>query len=134
MNKRTVCGGVLALALAVAAAGCWAQSSVEDFIQADLDARQATIAGMEQRLAVMGANPIDPQLEAALIAQSEQSVAAVFARYATTGGAHAAFAQRHAERITEWLDAHPDTVTRYEELQARWRSLADALDSARRPH
>jgi hypothetical protein len=132
MNKRTVWGGVVALALAVAAPGCWAQASVEEFIQADLDAREATIAGMEQRLAVMSAGPIDARLEADLIAQGEQSVGAVFARYATTGSAHAAFAQRHAEQITEWLDAHPDTVTRYGELQARWRSLADALDSARR--
>jgi hypothetical protein len=131
MNKRSM-WGLLALGLAVAAPGCWAQASVEAFIQADLDARAATIAGMEQRLAVMSAGPIDARLEADLIAQSEQAVVAVFARYATTGSAHAAFAQRYADQIAQWLDAHPDTVSRYGELQARWRSLADALDSARR--
>jgi hypothetical protein len=130
MNKGSVGAGALMLAL-TGATSCWGQASVEEFIQADLNARQATIRAMEQRL-MMRAGSYDPTVDADLIAQGEQSVAEVFRLYGTTGSAHAAFAQRHAQEIEAWLEAHPDTVTSYEELQARWQSLADALDSARR--
>jgi hypothetical protein len=130
MGARSVWAGVLILGLIAAAPTCWGQSSVEQFIQADLAAHQATIAGMEQRLMVMNAGSVDPALDAELSEQIEQSVAAVFSLYGFTASAHAAFAQKHAREIEEWLEAHPDTVTTYGELQSRVQALIDALDSA----
>lgn len=116
----------------------WAASSAspadgltpESFIQADVAAREMTLKGMSDRLALLkvGKGLKD---EMVAVSASEKAVAGEFAKFGTTANRHAAYAAQHGPEIEAWLDAHPQWQTRLLELQKRFSNLSQEFDALR---
>lgn len=107
-----------------------AQLTPQSFLQAEIEAREASIAGMEQRLTLLQSGA-DLKAEMTALAQSEARVDAVFQRYGTSAAKHAAYAAAHAEEIAAWLEANPEIQTRLGMLQTRVVELSNGFDSVR---
>ena len=105
--------------------------SPERFVRADIAAREATLAGMEARLAMLQRGA-DDKTQAQLDTEIRRQVAAVFSHYRTTGPAHAAYGSRHSDAILAWLADHPDWQRRYDELAARFDGLSRQLEALSR--
>ena len=105
--------------------------SPERFVRADIAAREATLAGMEARL-TLWQRGVDEKRQARLEADIQNQVAAVFARYHTTGPAHPAYGSRYSDAILAWLADHPDWQRRYDELAARFEALSRQLEALSR--
>lgn len=100
------------------------------FIQSDVEAREATLAGLQERLNILRAGGT-PQDEMAAMERSQARVTEVFARYGTTSAAHGAYAASQGRAITNWLQANPDWPSRYTDLSARMQQLSAEFDRIR---
>lgn len=107
-----------------------AQLTPQSYMQAAIEAREVTLAGMEQRLTLLQSGA-DLQTEMTALAQSEARVEAVFQRYGTSAAKHAAYAAVHADEIAAWLEANPELQTRLGMLQTRVVELSHGFDSVR---
>jgi len=106
--------------------------SPEAYVKAELEARRATLNGMQARLALVqqGAAIVE---QSNLEEQTHQNVEAAFASYGFTGASHAAYGTRHSKAIAAWLEAHPgewqeqynDLVTRFDELSSQFDNLSN---------
>ena len=116
----------VALMLAALSAGATAQTgglTPEAFVLIDVEVREVTINGMDDRLTARGNGASDTQLRA-LHEDNRERVDQVYAAYGTTPGAHAAFGTRHADAIAAWLSEHPDMQRYYTDLESRFEQLS----------
>ena len=107
--------------------------SPERFVRADIEAREATLVGMEARLALLqrhADNATQEQLEDV----NRRRVTTVFTRYGTTGSAHAAYGTQHRTAIAAWLEAHPEWQRRYAAVAARFDQLSQQIDAVVKGH
>jgi len=113
---------------------CLSQAQAEpltpdDYILAELEVRRITIEGMEKRVILLenGAN-LERQMQSS--EQTEQAVAAAFARYGGTNGAsHAAYGSRHKEGIVQAFAEHPEWRQEFEALKGRFEALSEQMDT-----
>jgi hypothetical protein len=128
---RNIQGLIVGLALWAAASACLAGGlTPEAFVQADIAAREVTLKGMSDRLALLKAGK-GLKDEMAAISASEKAVAGEFAKYGTTANKHAAYAARHGAEIEAWLEAHPEWHNRLWELQIQFSNLSQEFDALR---
>jgi len=122
--------GCYSLSMTAIAQALLPELSPETYIQADIEARLVTLAGMEARLAVRQrrANIMEEYHQAE---ESRQRVAEVFARYGVTGASHAAYGTQNQEAIATWLENYPEWQAQYDEIKARFIVLSNQLDELR---
>lgn len=106
------------------------QLTLEALVRADVQAREATLDGMQMQidLRLQSASP-DALMQASMANQA--SVDAVFTTYGTTGARHSAEWTQQREAVDEWLTVHFDWQQTYQNLDAKFQSLAQQLDSLR---
>lgn len=102
----------------------------EQFVAADVEARELTLAGMQTQadLLVQGA---DEQSLLSADVLSAQQVEALFASYDTSGAAHTAYGTQQRAAIEQWLAEQPDWQSRYQDLDRRFEDLSSILDALR---
>ena len=124
---------VISLALAALAAAAAAQSSMTParYLQCQTAAHLATLAGMEQRLAL-----IRRQADTAEQRRSDETARArvdrAFAACGSSVGALGAYAYRHGEEIRAWLAANPTQKALLESLQSRIAGVGAQMGAAPR--
>lgn len=102
----------------------------EAYVRADIEAREATLASMEERLALLQAGG-GSRAEMAALTRSQAAVESAYRKYGTSARAHGAYAAAHAQEIAAWLQANPDWEVQLMVLQTRFLGLSDAFDSVR---
>lgn len=127
MNK-IITLSLVALLLA-ATTLCAAELTPETFIQADIEARQATIKGMADRLALLSTGTATIQQETQLNAKTEQQVSAVFGNYGTTQSDHLVFAEKNGAVIADFLEANPDYQSTYDSLNAQFSDISNRINT-----
>ena len=116
--------------------GCYAtfafasQLTPEALVRADVQARETTLDGMQMQIDLLqqSASP-DALMQASMANQA--AVEAVFTAYGTTGARHSAEWTQQREAVDEWLTVHFDWQQTYQNLNAKFQSLAQQLDSLR---
>jgi hypothetical protein len=98
----------------------------ETFLQADQEAMERTVIGIEQRLAILSANG-DVKTEEASGLKTQADVELIFRKYGTTPAAHGAYAAQHQEEIVALMAANSDWEARYVQLRARRDAAAAAI-------
>lgn len=104
------------------------------YVAMDLEVRQATVTGAEERLALVEAGA-GPDAQFAADAEVQERVGAIYRGYGTTGSQAAAWATRNRQAILDWLAEHPDRQADYDRLEglleatsARLQALAVSPD------
>ena len=105
----------------------WAELTPETFVQADIEARQATLEGMVARLSQLQQNA-DLEDQAQLSEHNQADIDAIFERFGTDSASHAAYGSRHRAAIVAWLEAHPQHQQQYDDLAAQFEALSQQLD------
>ena len=125
--RKIAIGFIVGLQCAIAVASPW---TPEALVRADVQARKATLNGMQTQIDLRLQNASPNALMQASMA-NQASVDAVFAAYGTTGARHSAEWTRQREAVDEWLTVHFDWQQTYQNLDAKFQSLAQQLDSLR---
>lgn len=121
---------ILAVALLFFAASAFAvELTPETFIQIDIEAREATLSGMQERLALLGTENVAVQDEVQLNTATEELVAGVFARYGITQNDHGVYAEKNAKAIGEFLESRPDYQEAYESLDVRFADISNSINT-----
>ncbi|MGH8177226.1 MAG: hypothetical protein ACREV5_13280 [Steroidobacter sp.] len=102
------------------------------YVYIDVSAREITLEGMRQRLALLQSSEYSAETDDAIDSQTRLQIADVYVQFATTPAAHAAYGTRQGERIEAWLNENPDWKNRYATLDSQFRSLSDQLSASRR--
>lgn len=124
---KTFLSALTVLAASVAFAG---GLTPETFIQADVEVREITLAGMQSQIELLAAGASAEALSDA-DESNRGAVEQAFLRYGTTGAAHAAYGTRFAQEISSWLEEHPDWLLRQGELTWLFEDLAVQLHQLR---
>lgn len=106
-----------------------AELTPETFLRADIEARQATISGMADRLALLSTGTSTLQEQAQLNAVSEQKVSAVFGKYGTTQSNHLVYAEKNAAAIAEFLEANPDYQSTFDSLSSQFSDISNRINT-----
>ena len=106
------------------------QLTPETLVRADVQARETTLDGMQMQIDLLqqSASP-DALMQASMANQA--AVEAVFAAHGTTGARHSAEWTQQREAVEEWLTVHSDWQQTYQNLNTKFQSLAQQLDSLR---
>lgn len=126
--KKIIILSVIAILIAAASAFA-AELTPETFVKADIEARQATINGMYDRLALLSSRTATVQEETQLNAVAEQQVSAVFAKYGTTQNDHLVFAEKNAAAIADFLEANPEYQSANDSLSAQFSDISNRINS-----
>ncbi|MFA7062096.1 MAG: hypothetical protein WC156_14920 [Pedobacter sp.] len=106
-----------------------AELTPETFVQADMEARQATIKGMSDRLALLSSRTATVQEETQLNAVTEQQVSAVFIKFGTTQSDHLVYAEKNAAAIADFLEANPDYQATNDSLSAQFSDISNRINT-----
>lgn len=102
------------------------------YVYIEVSAREATLEGMRQRLALLQSSGYSVEADNAIDSQTRLRITDVYVQFDTTPGAHAAYGTRHGALIQAWLEEHPDWKNRYATLDSQFRSLSSQLSASRR--
>ncbi|KFB69756.1 hypothetical protein [Candidatus Accumulibacter vicinus] len=131
VRNRFIAASLAALALfAWTSPGHTAELTPEAYVRADIEAREATLASMEERLALLQAGG-GSRAEMAALTRSQAAVESAYRKYGTSARAHGAYAATHARDISAWLKANPDATAHLMDLRTRFQGLSGAFDSVR---
>ncbi|GGX65933.1 hypothetical protein [Saccharospirillum salsuginis] len=92
------------------------------YVKMDIAVRQATLEGVEERLALLGAG-VEQDVIQQRDEDTRQTITALYRQYGTTASQAVAWATRHREAIEDWLAEHPG-------YQSEYHRLARSLDAA----
>lgn len=98
------------------------------YVAMDLEVRQATVAGVGERLALVEAG-VGPDAQFASDAEVQERVAAIYRGYGTTGSQAAAWATRNRQAILDWLAEHPDRQADYDRLERLLEAASERLQA-----
>lgn len=102
----------------------------QDFLQADVEARQLTLDGMSQQIALITAGASEDEINQA-VADNQTNVEAIFASFGTTGAAHSACGTQKRAEIEAWMADHPEWQQTYDSLKAEFDALSQQLSTLR---
>lgn len=102
----------------------------ELYVRADLDARAATLDGMQEQIDLLSHNTATVEVQRQVDA-NRSHVAGVFGFYGTTAAAHAVYGSRYRQAIEAWLMAHPEWQQAYQDAAQKFEQLAGQLDHRR---
>lgn len=111
----------------------WAQAgelTPELFVRADLEARQATLTGMQEQINLLSAKKTATEVQKRVDANRAQ-ISSIYSFYGTTPTAHAAYGTQYRAYIEGWLRAHPEWQTVYGQSTQDFQRLAAQLDGLR---
>lgn len=101
------------------------------FVYLDTTAREITLEGMERRLQALSSGEADKAALRAIDRRTREEIEALYRQWGVSPEKHAAYGTRHAEAIEEWLAEHPEWDRSYDDLERRFQSLSNQLNSAR---
>lgn len=104
------------------------EMTAADYIAMDLQARQITLDGVRDRLALLqlGAG-LDTQLESD--ADTQQQVDAIYQHYGLTSSSAIAWATQHTTVIADGLTDNPDQQAEYDRIARELDTLSDHIQS-----
>lgn len=92
------------------------------YVKMDIAVRQATLDGVEERLALLGAG-VEPDVIQQRDEATRRTITGLYRQYGTTASQAVAWATRNREAIEDWLAHHPN-------YRSEYHRLARSLDAA----
>ncbi|AXQ29558.1 hypothetical protein D0B54_13020 [Solimonas sp. K1W22B-7] len=100
------------------------------YVETDLQVRQLTVEGMEQRLALLQSGADTGALSRDESTQAK--VQAVFNSQGCTAAQHHNYAARNAKLIADWYAAHVEQQRRRDDIAQRFTFFSNQLSQAAR--
>lgn len=105
-----------------------AELTPELYVVIDLQVREATLVGMQERRELLSRTH-NPQMAESVERRSRERVAEVYRYYGVSPARHAAYATYHREAIERWQADNPDVASQYQDLERRFDTLSRALSA-----
>jgi len=126
ISLKKICASIVLLLLSFSVFS--QDMTAVNYVEMDLQARQATLDGVKDRLTLLelGAE-LDLQTEQD--EQTQRAVSAVYTTWGTTSSTAIVWASRHRKEIEEWLDNHPDYQTNYDNIARELEAVSSLIQA-----
>ncbi|WP_028671754.1 hypothetical protein [Saccharospirillum impatiens] len=98
------------------------------YVELDIAVRQATLDGVEERLALLRAG-VETDVIQQRDADTRQTITALYRQYGTTAPQAVAWATRNREAIEDWLAKNPEYQSEYHRLARLLDATSNELQS-----